>query len=309
MNPTHRDVHVDKIMTNISILYRNGMYIAEQIFPIVQVGNASDKYYKFDKKHMFSNTAQKRAPGGRSEGSGFTLSTDTYFCEEVAEHTLLADEERDNADSVLNLAAEKVNFVTDKILLELESRIEAMCMTTSNWDNSDTPDNLWDDYDNSDPIADFETAKDTISGSTGKDANTAVISYDVWKTLKQHPQILDRLPVTGLRNARLQDLKDLLEIDRIFIGKAIYNSANIGQTASYSRIWSGDVWVGHVAPMPAKATPSAGYTFVWPRDGKVRGVRRWRDEDHHSEKIEAFMCYDEKITGSDLGYVWEACIS
>ena len=309
MTPTHNDVHIDQIMTNLSIAYRNGMYIAEQVFPYVNVKKQSDKFYIFTKGDWFRNTAKKRAPGGRSEGSGFSLSDDTYYCEEVAEHTLLADETKDNADSVLNIEANKVNFVTDKILLEYEARIETMCMTTSNWDNSATPANLWDDYDNSYPLSDIETGIDAIEDTSGKMANTMILSNDVWKKLKHHPELLDRMPVTGMRSATLDVLRSLTGIDKILVGRAIKNTTDLGLTASYSRVWSGDVWIGHVAPAPALDTPSAGYTFVWPRDGKIRGVRRWRDEDHHSDKIEAFMCYDEKITGSDLGYVLEACIS
>ncbi|MFA5731858.1 MAG: hypothetical protein WC934_07625 [Acidithiobacillus sp.] len=309
MLPTHNDVHIDQIMTNISIAYRNGMYIAEQIFPMVSVKKQSDRYYIFTKGDWFRNTAQKRAPGGRSEGSGFTLSSDTYYCEEVAEHTLLEDETRDNADSVLNYETNKTNFVTDKILLELETRIEAMCMTTGNWDNSSTPTNLWDDYDNSDPLADIETAIEAIESTSGKMANKLILANNVWKKLKHHPQLLDRMPVTGLRTATIDTLKALTGIDNIYIGSSLVNTADMGQTASYSRVWSKDVWVGHVASAPALDTPSAGYTFVWPRDGQIRGVRRWRDEDHHSDKIEAFMCYDEKVTGSDLGYVLEAVIA
>ena len=308
--PTHNDVHIDQIMTNISIAYRNGYYIADQVFPLVNVKKQSDKYFVFTKGDWFRNTAKKRAPGGRSEGSGFRLSDGSYYCEEVAEHTLLEDETRDNADSVLNYETNKVNFVTDKILLELEERIEKMCMTTTNWDNYSTPTNLWSDYDNSDPLADIETAIDTIEGISGRLANTMVISNDVWKKLKHHPQLLDRMPVTGLRSATIDILKALTGIDKILIGRSLVNTAVEGQaTDVFARIWSKDVWVGHVAAAPALDTPSAGYTFVWPRDGQIRGVRRWRDEDHHSDKIEAFMCYDDKVTGSDLGYVLDAVIA
>ena len=309
MLPTANDVHIDQVMSNIFISYRNSMYIAEQIFPLVRVKKQSDRYFIFTKGDWFRNTAKKRAPGARSFGSGFGVSSDTYYCDEVAEHTLLPDEVRDNADSVLRMETSKVNYVADKIMLELEARIETMCMTTSNWDNSATPTNLWDDPDYSDPITDMETAIDTIEDSTGKMANTMVIANDVWKVLKHHPQLIDRMPVTGTRVATLDVLKSIIGVDNILVGRAIKNTAKQGQTDSFSRVWTGDVWIGHVAPQPSIDVPSAGYTFVWERDGQMRGVRRWRDEDTHSEKIEAFMNYDEKVTGSDLGYVLEAVIS
>lgn len=309
--PTSKQVHVDAILSNISIKYQNMMYVADQVFPFVPVSKQSDKYYIFTKADMFRNTARKRAPGTASEGQSFGLSTDSYFCEEVAQHTLLEDEVRDNADSVLGLETAKANFVTDKIMLELEARIETMLMTTGNWDNSTTLAgvNQWSDKDNSNPLSDLETGIDTVEDNTGKKVNTIVMANDVWKALKHHPELLDRLPVTGLRVATIQQLANLLEVDRILVGKAMKNTAQEGQTASYSRIWTKDVWLGHVASAPAKETPTAGYVFVWKREGKIRGIRRWREENIHSEKIEAFMNYDEKIVGSDLGYVIQSAIA
>ena len=309
--PTSKQVHTDAILSNISIKYSNDNYIADQVFPFVPVTKQSDKYYIFTKADMFRNTAKKRAPGTASEGQSFGLSTDEYFCEEVAQHTLLEDEVRDNADSVLSIESAKTTFVTDKILLELEARIEAMLMTTTNWTNYTTltGTNQWSDFDNSDPLTDIDTGKEAIEGSTGKEVNTCVLAYDVWRKLKQHPQLLDRLPVTGLRQVTLQQFASLIEVDRVLIGKAKKNTAAEGQTASYSGIWTKDVWLGHVASSPAQETPTAGYVFVWKREGKVRGIRRWREENIHSEKIEAFMNYDEKIVGADLGYTIAAAIA
>jgi|WetSurMetagenome_2_1015567.scaffolds.fasta_scaffold10568_2 hypothetical protein len=305
MRPTPKDVHVDQILSNISVLYRNSLYIAEMIFPLVKVNFQSDKYYIFTKGDQFRNTAAKRAAGTASNRHGFRLSTDTYYCEEVADATILDDETRDNADSVLNLESAKTNFVTDKILLNLEKTVADLCCTTSNWGtNYSTPSDLWSDYNNSDPLADFETGIEAIEGQTGQKVNKAVISYDVWKILKHHPQLLNRLPNDQLKSAKLQDLKDLLDIQEILIGGALINTAADGQTTdTFSRVWTKDVWLGSVASAPAKETPTAGYTFVWPREGKIRGVRKWREEDIHSDIYEGFMNYDNKVVGADMGYL------
>ena len=310
MRPTTNSVHVDQVLSNISIKYKNHMYIAENVAPLVPVTNQSDKYYIFNKADDFTDTAEYRAPGTASTRHGFRVSTTPYMCEEIADATVLEDETRDNADSVLRIETAKTNFVTNKVLLKLERIVETLCMTTTNWDNSSTPSNLWDDYVNSDPITDIETAIDTVEDGTGAKVNKMIISNDVWKILKHHPQILARKPNDSFRVARLEDLKAIFEIDDIMIGRASYNTANQGQTASFSRIWSGDVWLGHVTNSPAIEEPSAIYTFVWGRDGgQMRGVRRWRDENVHSDIIEAFMNFDCKVTASDMGYVLEGCIS
>jgi hypothetical protein len=290
----------------MSIAYRNGMYIAEKIFPLVRTPNQSNKFYKFSKSAWFRDEAQKRAPGGASEGGGFSLSTDSFFCDEIAFHTMLEDEVRDNADGVLAIESAKVNFVTEKILLNLEIRIALHCATTGNWGATATPTNKWNDYDASDPLTDLETGIASIKGATGMQPNKIVIPDPVWQVLKHHPAIIDRLPVTGMRTAKVAHLQELLEIDEILIGSALKATTDEGvaeASQTFTNIWGEVVWIGYVAPAPARETPSAGYTFVWPRDGMLRGIRRWRDEDHHSDKIEAFMSFDEVVTGKDLGYV------
>jgi hypothetical protein len=46
-SPTVRDVHIDSAMSEISIAYRNKLYIAPQVFPVVSVEKRSDKYFVF----------------------------------------------------------------------------------------------------------------------------------------------------------------------------------------------------------------------------------------------------------------------
>ncbi len=43
--PTMNDMHIDSAMTQVSIQYKNATYIAEQIFPVVQVEKVSDFYF------------------------------------------------------------------------------------------------------------------------------------------------------------------------------------------------------------------------------------------------------------------------
>jgi hypothetical protein len=313
MNPTAQDVHVDAILSNMSIAYKNSFYIADGIAPFVDVQKQSDKFYVFTKGDWFRSNAKKRAPGTASDVHGFRLSTSTYFCEEVAIAAKLEDEVRRNQDSVLNLERSKVNFATEQVLLKFEQDVASVCTTTANWgSNYSTPSVLWDNYETSDPIADFETAIEAVEGSTGKKVNKIIISHDVWKVLKHHPQLLERMPSTTMRTATVQVLADILSNGApitISIGSALVNNEALGATDSFARIWTKDVWVGYVAPNPMIEEPSALYTFVWPENGAIRGVRTWREEKIHSDMYEAFMSYDIKVTGSDLGYLLNNVIS
>lgn len=316
MRPTSSNVHYNQILQNVSIRYKNGMYIGESIAPVIPVQKDSDNYYIFSKADDFRDTAKYRAPGTSSRQDGFSLSTDSYKTREIAISTKLEDEVRKNSDSVLNIEVTKTNYVTKKIFLRHEILTEALFMTTGNWDNSATPSDLWDDYNNSDPITDIETAIDTVETGNGYPANSIIIAKNVWKKLKHHPAILAKLPNDTQRVTTIQDLKDIFGFEKIFIGEATKNTAKQGQTASYSPIWSKDVWVGYITDIPGIEEASATYTFSWDYTGSnagepigIRGTRQWREEKIHSDIIEAYQSFDQKITGSDLGYVIEGCIT
>ena len=98
---TSKDVHVDQLLTNVSIGYSNAGYIADQIFPVVPVDKQSDKYLTYDKSHWFRNEAKIRATGTKSERGGWNYSSDTYFCDRFSYGHEIYDEERDNADPAI----------------------------------------------------------------------------------------------------------------------------------------------------------------------------------------------------------------
>jgi len=273
MRPTTSQVHYDSMLQNVSILYKNGMYIANDIAPVVPVKFQSDYYYIFSKADEFRSTAEYRAPGTSSHRDGYGLSNDSYKCREIAQSTQLEDETRANADSVLRIEANKTRFVTNKIELKYEILTETLFMTTSNWANSATPSVLWDNYDSSDPITDIETAIDTVETSNGYKANTMIIAKNVWKKLKHHPKLLARLSNDTKRILKIDDLKDIFDIDTIHIGYATKNTAQQGLTASYSPIWSKDVWIGYITPTPGLEEATAVYTFSWDYTGMSSSIR------------------------------------
>ena len=79
--PTREDVHVDAILTQISVAYIQAAenFIASRAFPIIGVDKQSDKYFVWTKEDWFRDEAQKRGDGEESAGSGMNLSTDNYY--------------------------------------------------------------------------------------------------------------------------------------------------------------------------------------------------------------------------------------
>ncbi|GIV81719.1 MAG: hypothetical protein KatS3mg051_1073 [Anaerolineae bacterium] len=64
-SPTRSDVHVDAVLTGISVAYIQSQtdFIATRVFPIVPVDKRSDVFYTYTKNDWFRDEAQR--PGAR----------------------------------------------------------------------------------------------------------------------------------------------------------------------------------------------------------------------------------------------------
>lgn len=316
--PTQSSVHVDVPLTNLSTAYLQSQdaFIASKVFPIVPVQKQTDKFYTYTKNDWFRDEAQLRADATESAGSGYGVSTSTYSCDVYAMHKDIGYQTRANADSQINLDRDAAEFVTQRLLLKQEIQFVTDFFTTSVWGTDSTPANLWSDFTNSDPIEDIETGKEAILSVTGQMPNTLVLGYQVYRKLKNHPDIIDRIKytsgVTG-RTVTPELLAAMFDVDRVLVARAIKATNNEGETAAYSFTHGKHALLAHVAPSPGLLTPSAGYMFSWQgvSDGLGAniGVRRIDMPTRRAERIEGEVAFDNKIVGADLGYFFASAVA
>ena len=313
--PTANDVHVDAILTNISVAYiqDQNAYVASKVFPTIPVEKQSDKYFIYTKADWFRDEAQLRAPATESAGSGYNLSTATYSASVYAFHKDVDDQVRANSDNPLNPDRDATTFVTQRMLLRQEIQWASEFFTTSVWATDLTPTNLWNDYTASDPIGDVETAKATILTSTGYLPNTMVMGYDVFRQLRNHPDIVDRVKYTSANDVTEDILARFFGVERILVARAVKNTALEGASASMASIVGKNAALYYVAPSAGVLTPSAGYQFAWRgvSDGMGAniGITRFRMPELRADRIEAQMAWDNKVIASDLGYFFSACVA
>ena len=322
--PTISDVHVDAILTNISVAYmqRAENMIADKVFPVVPVDKKSNKYFTYDKADWFRDEAQRRAPGTESAGGGYNLSTDTYSADVWAFHKDVDDQTLANADTPLNPLREAAEFVTSRLLLRREVQFISDFMTTSVWGKdvtgvaaSPTTNQFyqWSDYTNSDPIEDIEEGKENILSTTGYEANTLVLGYQTFRQLKNHPDIVDRYKYTTSSVITEEMMARLFGVEKILVAKSVRNTSSEGLAASYSFNFGKAACLLHVAPNPGLMTPSAGYIFAWTGVsgglGSTIGTSQFRMESLKAARIEAEVAFDNKVVASDLGYFFATAVA
>ena len=313
--PTTNDVHIDAILTNISVAYiqDQNAFVSNKVFPTIPVEKQSDKYFVYTKGDWFRDEAQLRAPATESAGSGYNLTTATYNTSVYAFHKDVDDQVRANADNPLNPDRDATSFITQRMLLRQEVSWASEFFTTSVWATDVTPTNLWNDYTSSDPIGDVETGKATILASTGFLPNTMVMGYDVFRQLRNHPDIVDRVKYTSAENVTEDILARFFGVERLLVARAVKNTGLEGAATSMSSIVGKNAALYYVAPSAGVLSPTAGYQFAWRgvSDGMGAniGITRFRMPELRADRIEAQMAWDYKVIAADLGYFFSACVA
>lgn len=92
-------------------------------------------------------------------------------------------------------------------------------------------------------------------------------------------------------------------ITQVLVGRARYNTAKKGATASMSSVWGTTyVWVGSVNP--GARTPQdggAGFTLYWNQDSQLFTTETYRDEDKRSNMVRVRQNTAEKIVDGTAG--------
>jgi hypothetical protein len=322
--PTSNQVHVDAILTNISVAYmqRADNFIADKVFPVVPVDKQSDKYFKYTKNDWLRDEAQVRADGTESVGSGYNITTDTYYADVYAIHKDVGDQTRANADAPINVDREAAEFVTHRLMLRREIQFVSDFMADGVWGTSasgvasgpSTDEFIqWSNYTTSDPISNIEDGKEEILSVTGLEANTLVLSYEAFRILKHHPDLVDRIKYTSSQTITEDMLARMFDIDRVLVSRSIKATNNEGATEAYAFTQGKSACLLHVAPQPGLLTPSAGYTFQWTGVsgglGQTIGTSSFRLESLRATRIESELAFDNKVVGADLGYFFKDCVA
>lgn len=304
--PEAQQVHIDAALTNVSVAYRNNDYIAELIAPRVPVRKQSDRYFIYDaEREAIRLTQDLRAPGSLADEIDYTLSTDSYFCQDHALASAVADEERENADPVIQPDIDRTEFLTERILLKQESIVEEMLRTNSDiLERTPGPGEEWN-VDTSDPVADVQQARLDVFAQCQRRANVMVLPFQIYEIVRNHPAIVDRIKYTSHGVITTDLLAQVFDVDRVLVPRVFVNNAAKGQTPDIEELWKMNVYLLHVAERPGLKQMTVANTFVWnAMPGTVDGlvVERWRDHGRKADMIRVQKYYDTKIIAAGAAF-------
>lgn len=256
---------IDPILTTVAQGYKNGAFVGDALFPQVPVNQRGGKILSFGTEDFeLYNTG--RVPGANTKRiqfghQGLPFALEQHALEGVVPFELMEDA---NAVPGIDLAKRAINGTQNIIALRKEKAQADIATTAGSYDaaNKTTLSSTaqWSDYSGtSNPANDIEVAKEAIRAKVGLRGNTVVMGAAVFKSLKNHPMILDRIKYTGRDSVTVDLLASLFDVKRVLVGDAVYRTA----AGAVTDVWGKFVVVAYTDLSGAAdmGTPSFGYTY------------------------------------------------
>jgi len=133
--------------------------------------------------------------------------------------------------------------------------------------------------------------------------NTIMLNNDSFLAAKEHTSIVDRVKYTSQRSVNEAILANLFNVKTLLRAKGVYNNSEEGLDETNAVIWTDTVFVGYIESAMGLKKLSALGTFWKSNLGAPVMVKKWREEKHSADRIEATAMFENKIIASDCGYL------
>lgn len=298
------------------LAYQNKEFIADLVMPRTPVGAETFKWYEYNKEDLFriseTKVSRKGQPTevefGGTEKSGFTLD---YGLDDI-----VPVKDVDNAPPGYDPRAYAIQGIAERVRLGREKRVADLLFSAATYPaaNRQTLSGTSQfSHADSDP---FDLIMPALEGMLVR-PNIAIINEPAWIKLRRNSKLTSALasPASGNSTglgapASLQAVAELLELERIYVGRGRYISTKEGQTPVYTRLWGNHMCFLHQQPLSSLSNGS-GITFGAtaqygpPIAGTMLEPERGLDGAYRCRGGERV---NELVIASDCGYFLENVI-
>lgn len=303
----------DTLLTNVSSIFVPEGYVSEDVLPLVVTKEKTGKLAKYGNNHLRIEHSLSGGKGQYRRVEAITRSTTGYEVESHGLEGLVTEDDYRNVQAPYKAEEDEVIGLSTLIWLNKESALADTLTSTSVMTQNATLSGTaqFSDYANSDPLDKFKTARLAVRDGCGLPPNFAVMDWKTANTLAYHPGILEALGFTMNRAGQLsdQELAKALGVERLYIAKAMYNSAKEGQTDVLAAVWGKHIVFG-VAPV--KAAPyqvSLGYRVALEGQSQKRVFKNPVFNPPNSKSILVDDSYDFLISNALAGYLLKNVIA
>jgi hypothetical protein len=275
------------------------------LFPDYPVKKESDKYFVYKDREGLLRMDTKRADGDESREFDFKPSTENYACQEMAMKKLLTTRTMSNSDQPTKLKSRAVRVAKEYV--DGDHEHDAKAAATDSGITGSTPAVKWDASASVVIEANLDTAKQSITNTSGAIANTLLFDDIVKDVVKKDSTLrnLIRYTIQGSGGQQLLvsgELPPVLFGLKVNVAGARYNTAQKGATASISRIWANHCIVAYVDPNPSIDSMTFGLNFVVRGAGAGGTVVTWFDSKKRGTYYEYSKIQVQKVVATMCGY-------
>lgn len=290
-------------------------FIGQRVLPVVDVGSQAGNFGRIPLEQLLVNSDTARAPGSGYSRGKWTFEPATYACLENGHEEAVDDREAKMFSEYF--VAEQVSTMRaySAVLTNQEKRIADLIFNATTWTGSaltTAVTNEWDDATNATPIDDVEAAIQKVYDGSGLWPNSLIINHKVFRNLRNCDQIIERIASSGAGDAtKATDITEAMlaqvfDLPKIIVGGSSKNTAQEGQDASISQIWSDEyAMVCTTSDSIDFRTPCVGRTFHWAEDGSSIGgtVETYRDETIRGDVVRVRHDTDELVLYAEAGHL------
>jgi hypothetical protein len=308
------EFYLDQALTNVSLAWKNDSadFIAEKLFPVIPVAKRTGKFWAYNKDNLKVPTSDVRTGRSKTREASYGKSLEDFG--PLSEHALkdfISKDELDMEDAPLNAESDVVDTLNEKMLIIEEKALAAFLTDPTVITHNDTLSGTsqWNDYSNSSPFDDIKNM--CIQGRSHmlKTPNTLTFSWEVWLTLVDHPDLLDRIKWSATGVVGTDDMIKLFApygIEKIFVGKVQENNGKDGQADNLVSVWGKDAIAAYVTNTPGLRQVNGGYTL---RLNNGKYVQKKDEFDPEGEWIRNKDYYDQMAFSTDCFFLLQDVIA
>ena len=306
---------VDKLLVGVSQRQNVAGLIADDVLTRVQVVQTTGLLGKYGVGHL---RIEADLVGGETPYPQYiseVTQSDRYVLEKHGLKSVITEEDFKNEEQPFDVRADRTMDVTDKLKISKEYALATQLTNTSVLTNNTTLSGTdqYSAYSTSDPIGDFNVARNSVYEGIGMDlrepVGLAIVPWNVREMLRFHTKLVENIKYTIDASKGITDMQlaDVLGVNKMLVPFARYNSAKEGQTDVLTPIWGKHIVFAWSPPAGRKKMLTLG--FQPQRKSGIRVFRNRIDDPPNAEKILVDHEYDLLLTTIDAAYLIKDAIA
>lgn len=259
---------INPVLTSIAQGIQQNSLIGSALFPMVPVGQRAGNIITFGREDFMQYSGLVRAPGGATKRvqvgyAGSTFSLVDYSLEGSLPIETLQEAQASADGFSIDMATVTLRKTIAIMNLRLEIAQATLATTLGSYAASNrvtlSGTSQWNDYTNSVPQTNIETAKEQIRSVTGKRPNLLVLGPVAFARLRQHPVIRDYIKYVNREVATPDIMAEFFGVQRVLVGDAVQAT----DAGVLSDVWGKHAILAYVETdtVANLGAPTFGYTY------------------------------------------------